>query len=111
MNKNQFQQGDVCYERIDKLPEGVTPVKRTHEKGHILAAGEATGHHHTITVPKIDDMDAIRTADGGWLLTLRAEGTLVHQEHKPIVVPIGTYRIGHEREKDWFSLAVRKVVD
>lgn len=105
----QFRhQGDVP---IYPYSGEVTGEQVKHNGSLTLAWGEATGHHHTITVPKIEDMDAVKLPDGGWLLTLRSEGTLVHQEHKPIIVPAGTYRIGHEREKDWFALSVRKVVD
>ena len=110
-NINTFKvrhQGDVV---IHEYTKEITGEKVEHNGSLTLAWGEATGHHHTISVPKIDDMDAVRLPDGGWLLTLRAEGTLVHQEHKPIVIPVGTYRIGHEREFDHFSMAVRKVVD
>lgn len=105
----QFRhQGDVP---IYPFSGEIVGEKVTHDGSVTLAYGEATGHHHTIHVPKIDDMDAVKTADGGWILTLRSEGTLRHQEHKPIVIPAGTYRIGREREKDWFALSVRKVVD
>lgn len=106
--KQYRHQGDVT---IHEFSEKIEGEKVNHNGSLTLAFGEATGHHHTISVPKIDDMDAVKTSDGGWLLTLRAEGTLVHQEHKPIVIPVGTYRIGHEREKDWFALTTRRVVD
>jgi len=107
--KTQFRmQGDVPIYPYSGTVEG-TKVK--HNGSLTLAFGEATGHHHTINVPKIDDMDAVKLPDGGWLLTLRAEGTLVHQEHLPIKVPIGTYRIGREREFDHFQNVARKVVD
>lgn len=107
--KTQFRhQGDVTIVPFSGKIEG---EKVKHNGSLTLAWGEATGHHHTISVPKIDDMEAVRLPDGGWLLTLKAPGTLVHQEHKPIVVPMGTYRIGHEREYDWFATVVRRVID
>lgn len=96
---------------IHEFSGEVKGEKVKHNGSLTLAFGEATGHHHTITVPKIDDMEAVRLPDGGWLLTLKAEGTLVHQEHNPIVLPIGKYRIGHEREFDWFQKVARKVID
>lgn len=107
-NQQFLHQGDVPIYPYSGKVEG---EKVKHAGSVTLAYGEATGHHHTISVPNIEDMDAVKLPDGGWLLTLRAEGTLLHQEHLPIIVPPGTYRIGREREKDWFSLATRKVVD
>lgn len=101
-------QGDIpCY----PYSGSVTGERVKHNGSLTLALGEATGHHHTIHVPKIEDMDAVKTADGGWILTLRAPGVLKHQEHRDIILVPGVYRIGHEREKDWFSLATRHVVD
>ena len=101
-------QGDVPFYPYDGEIKG---EKFNHNGSVTLALGEATGHHHTIYVPKPEDMNAVKTADGGWILTLKAEGVIKHQEHLPIVIPIGTYRIGREREKDWFSLSTRKVID
>lgn len=101
-------QGDVpCYPHKGK----VSGEKVKHDGKLTLALGEATGHHHTVYVPKIEDMEAYKTANGGWILKLRTEGIIRHQEHKEIVLPPGTYRVGREREMDWFQKAVRKVVD
>lgn len=108
MKRQFFHQGDVpCFPHTGKI----TGKKVKHNGSLTLAYGEATGHHHTISVPNIEDMDAVRTPDGGWLLTLRAAGTIRHQEHHPITLPAGKYRIGREREYDWFALAVQRVID
>jgi len=101
-------QGDVPIYPYDGEVKGETVA---HNGSLTLAWGEATGHHHTIHVPNIEDMDAVRTSDGGWILTLRAEGVLKHQEHQPITIAPGKYRIGREREYDPFSKSVRKVID
>jgi hypothetical protein len=82
-----------------------------HNGSVILALGETTGHKHVITVPKIDDMEARKLADGSWLLTLKSEGTLTHEEHGTLKVAPGRYRFGGEREFDWFQKATRKVID
>lgn len=82
----------------------------THNGTFVLALGEATGHHHRIEVADVNDMEIVET-DGGFILTLKKEATITHQEHLPIKLAPGVYRSGHEREKDWFSLSTRKVVD
>lgn len=89
----------------------ITGEKVAHNGSLILAWGEATGHNHTITVPNIEDMEAVHLPNGGWLLSLKAEGVVTHQEHHPIKLAPGKYRIGHEREMDWFSLSTRQVID
>ncbi len=55
-------------------------------------------------------MTIVKT-DGGYILTLKSEATITHQEHLPIILAPGVYRSGHEREMDWFSLATRRVID
>lgn len=105
---NYAHQGDVTFHPYKKKIVG---EKTQHNGSLTLAWGEATGHNHVVTVPDITDMDAIRLPDGGWLLTLRAPGTIRHQEHHPITLAPGKYRVGGEREKDWFALSTRRVVD
>ncbi len=100
-------QGDIpCFPFEGKV-EG---QKINHNGSFVIALGEATGHHHRISVINPDDME-IRKVVGGYILTLKSEATIEHQEHLPIVLAPGKYRTGHEREKDWFSLTVRAVVD
>jgi hypothetical protein len=104
----QFKhQGDIpCYPFTGTV-EGKTI---THKGSFVLALGEATGHHHKITVANPSDLE-IDQVEGGYIITLKSEATITHQEHLPIVLAPGKYRTGHEREKDWFSLATRRVID
>ncbi len=38
-------QGDVLFERVDRLPSGAVPTKR---EGDVVVAHSETGHHHSI---------------------------------------------------------------
>lgn len=105
--KNIYRHGDVNLVPTKKVKGEL----QTHDGSFILAWGEATGHNHTITVNDPTKMKVHKLKNGAWLLTLEDVGTLVHPEHKPLEIPIGTYRVGGEREKDWFSMAVRRVID
>lgn len=105
---NTYRHGDVDISPIEKV-EG---EKLKHKGSFILAEGETTGHNHVITVLNVEDMDVYKTSDGGYILTLRAEGTLTHPEHKPLSIPKGNHYIGKEREVDHFAGSVtRKVID
>lgn len=106
--KNTFKhQGDIpCFPFEGKI----TGEKITHNGSFILALGEATGHNHKIVVDRPADME-IRKVEGGYILVLKSEAVIEHQEHHSIVLSPGTYRTGHEREFDWFQLVARKVVD
>lgn len=60
----------------------------------MLAEGEATGHAHAI-----HERDARTFTNGGerFLLT-RSRAQLIHEEHRPIEVPAGAWRVLVQRE-------------
>ena len=96
--------GDLFLRPVQKIEGKVIDNKGS----FILAEGETTGHKHVITSPKME----IRQADNGrYYIHLEEEGKLTHEEHKTITIQPGDYEVINEREKDWFSLAVKKVVD
>lgn len=103
-NNNWFHQGDIVFVPFNGKVSG---EKQNHPGSFIVGYGEATGHHHKV---HSDDMQVLKT-DKGYILVLGSEGRVTHQEHKDIVLAPGTYAIEHEREKDWFGLVVRRVVD
>lgn len=79
-----------------------------------FAEGEATGHLHTLHVPSLDDMEWYKLPDGGYIVRLHTQGYATHPEHSiktDLVVPPGMYTVKQRREKDWFSLIVRQVID
>lgn len=104
---NYAHQGDIIF---SPSQEKLLGKKEQHNGSYIVGYGEATGHHHTVSVANPADMEIVKI-DGGFVLRLNAEGIVKHQEHKPIRLAPGTYRIGHEREMDWFSKATRNVID
>jgi len=107
--KNKFSmQGDVP---IYPYEGEITGELKKHNGSFILAYGEKTGHHHTISVAEPSTMEIRELPNGNFILDLKAKATIKHQEHLDIQVLPGIYRIGREREKDWFSLSVRKVID
>ena len=74
-----------------------------HTGSVVLALGEKTGHKHVLSTLHANDLEAWKELEGGWIITLKTEGTLVHNEHGTISIPAGTYRVGQEREVDWFA--------
>lgn len=101
-------QGDVFLIRVEDRPNGLNTVSRENGK-LILAEGEATGHHHAIA-----DTEAELWQDPkNEVLYLEAtkEVTLTHQEHKPITIAPGNYKVGIVQEYDYFLEEARKVVD
>ena len=79
-----------------------------------FATGEATNHHHEIHVKNPEDMLLTKMPDGSYMVELREVGWITHHEHSmkgDLIVQPGRYKMYQRREMDWFSLAVRKVID
>lgn len=104
---NHLRHGDVPLHKTDKV-EG---DKQNHEGSVILAWGETTGHNHQLTVENPTDLEVYKITDNEWTLVLKSEGKLTHPEHKTLTIPPGTWRVGREREVDWFTQTTRKVID
>lgn len=100
-----FRQGDVLIKEIESIPE--TAKKANPKNGKwILAEGEATGHHHAITL-----MTGILFIDELNRMFLHTEKSceLTHQEHGPITIPAGNFEVIRQRE--YTPEAIRNVAD
>lgn len=103
----KYRHGDVTFHTVKKVSGELVQ----HDGSYVVAYGEATGHHHTLTVKDPVDLEIRKDAEGRMFFVLHKEGTLTHEEHGPIVVAPGTYEQKQEREYDWFALETRRVVD
>lgn len=85
-----------------------------HNGEYTFAEGEATGHFHKVIVRNKENMIFTKLANGGYMVELKEEGIVTHPEHSmksDLVVAPGRYILKQRREKDWFQLVTRKVVD
>lgn len=88
-----YRQGDVLLERVSSVPAGKR-VKA--ESGRlILARGEVTGHHHSIPA---QCGTLVRDEGGTTYLTIDQLTAVEHQEHAPIDLEPGDYRVTLQRE-------------
>lgn len=93
-----YRQGDVLIIPVDQgdLP-ACAPVPRDRKGRMVLARGEATGHAHVVGGPGVqlladlDDPDLM-------FLEVPAHARLSHEEHGPIPLPSGHYRVVRQRE-------------
>lgn len=103
---NAYRQGDVVIKKIEKLPDQEFKKK----KELVLAEGEQTGHMHRIVKGKVELLvSMVNTVM--FLKVLSDYATLFHEEHEDVVLPEGDYEVIIQREFDWFSEEVRRVVD
>lgn len=98
--------GDVILERVDSLPKDFKKMEKS--KDGALAYGELTGHLHQLQGANFD----LRTnKDGIKFLHVLEPTPVKHQEHSPIMIPPGDYKIGIQQEYDPFTKRARQVVD
>lgn len=96
-----YQQGDVLIKETDEV--------RGEKLNHLtLAQGTKTGHHHTVTKGKAE---LYKDGDDLFLKVEGKTATLTHQEHKPIPIKKGIYKIEIVKEYDHFAEEARNVAD
>lgn len=95
-NRQPLAQGDVLLIPVDAVPEGATVVPRDHGRV-VLAYGEVTGHAHAIVAPEAE-ATLLTTEQNERFLRLVSPQVLVHEEHGPIGVGPGTWRVTPQRE-------------
>jgi len=115
-----YRQGDVLLERLSSLPTRIGTNER------LLVRGEGRNHGHFIKGEGVEILQAKAdelTAGGGLVtqyLNIESEVALEHllidsgewtQEHAPIMIPPGKYRVIKQREFNPYSKAIRAVRD
>lgn len=105
-----YRHGDVLFERVESIDRRNIREKSEDEKLGIVQRGESTGHADVI-----EDMPAagveLFSDRRARFLTAEKEFTITHEEHKPLTLPPGNYKIRIAREFDYLRQAARMVVD
>lgn len=114
MKKLQFQQGDVCiFSAVIPFPtiaieKNCPNHKVVKVQGNVLREGEATGHAHAI---EGTDFQLYKLGQRLFTRILSGDCRVVHEEHKPINLPIGDYEVTPVHEYDHFREEARYVRD
>ncbi len=97
-----YRHGDLLMVAVDRIPATCREIDRD-----ILAEGEVTGHAHRIHGATVledgEDLTYLRITDEGAIVT--------HEEHGPLSLPPGYYRVVHQREYDPYEEAAWRVQD
>lgn len=97
-------QGDLLFERVPDVPPSGTRVTSSADGAIVVAEGEMTGHRHRFydsVVMFRDDALAWDIPSGlyvGHVSVDTPEARLLHEEHAPLVLPRGTWRVRRQRE-------------
>lgn len=102
--KELRRQGDVLLMPVASIPKNANQQKT---KGRIvLAHGEVTGHAHTVDGQRAK----LSIAEGGvTYLTVEQLTEVRHQEHAPVTLEPGKYKVVRQRE--YTPEAIRNVQD
>lgn len=103
------QQGDVTLELIQSMPSGVKIINAK-SRGFVLMEGKVTGHAHCIaeTDPSICEL---YEKDGVLFVKASKIVTITHEEHNPMTLEPGIWKIGQVKEFDYLQNMVRSVID
>ena len=101
-----WRQGDVFIQAIGAIPSSARAAPLPHGT---LVHGELTGHSH-----RVDNLDSATVFSGQTpnelFLEVKAKlARIVHEEHAPIQLAPGSYRVWRQRE--YSPEAIRVVVD
>ena len=97
-----WRHGDVLIQACAGIPTEATRLPHL-----ILAKGELTGHAHQIQERGAAEL--FRHDETLYLRVTANRATLTHQEHAPILLDRGTYRVWVQRE--YSPQRIRRVVD
>jgi hypothetical protein len=105
-------QGDILVERVDDAPVSGRLLHRADAGAVVVAEGELTGHHHKlfgcVTLYR-DDALARDIPDNLYIGHLRVKGPaarLEHEEHAPINLEEGTYRVRRQRHLEPMDVGI-----
>lgn len=97
-----WRHGDVFVDQCSKIPDAATKLPHC-----ILAKGEITGHAHRVKERGVAEL--FRSDDAMFLRVTGDTATLIHEEHAPIVLGRGSYRVWIQRE--YSPQEIRRVID
>ena len=99
-----YAQGDLLIERVEDVEPTGSILKADATGALVLAEGELTGHRHAIfdrATMFRDDILAREIPAGLYVGHVKVEGspvTIRHEEHAPILLSEGIYRVRRQRE-------------
>ena len=102
-NKGQLRQGDLLFVKLDGTwqSEKTRQSKLLPSRTNIIAAGEATGHNHTLVVePDTDNLAQLFFTESGVPVVVveKGEAQVVHEEHDAQKLEEGSWVVIRQQE-------------
>lgn len=113
MKTFQIRQGDVFVQAAPAIPAGAVEIPM--QRRIVLALGEVTGHAHAIYPTSGETLPAaLWDAGAERFLQVLARCTIQHEEHAPIALEPGIYRVskfGIGTQREYSPEELRSVAD
>ena len=107
-------QGDIMVEQVDNAEKPNRVIQSVSDGSVIIAEGEATGHQHrifgSVTLYRDDALGREIPSDL-YVAHLRVDSPtarLEHDEHAPITLPQGTYRVRRQRHLEPTDIGIHE---
>lgn len=109
-------QGDVAFETIAALPDGLKKRNIAKLGDSILARGEFSDHAHFAT----GEVEVLDAEDGTMYLDVKGEAEIQHllessgvwtKEHKPLKLTPGYYKVELQNQYNPYAKAIERVRD
>ncbi len=110
----QYRQGDILLEETDDLPAGLAGLPAASITESPIALASGARHSHTLMPgPHLLALCLPENRSGmpDYLVIGPAGARLLHDEHAPIDLPPGRYRVIRQREYDPIAAGTRLVCD
>lgn len=107
--RRSYRQGDVLLVSCAEIPVSARP-EASEDDRIVLARGEFTGHAHVMAAGRVCHFRDDGTGSGFVRIEGAAPAALTHEEHAPLMVPPGSYRVVRQREYQPRALP-RAVID
>ena len=102
-----YRQGDILIVPVSEMPSQAKPLPRQGDR-LVLAEGEVTGHAHAV-VDELAELVCVSGEIDRWLRTGPRGATVTHEEHAPIMLPTGDYRV--MRQLEYTPSEIQRVAD
>lgn len=96
-----YQQGDVLLFKVNKIPANLKE-----RKDQTVAFGEVTGHSH-----RMKGKAKVFNKNKDTFVDVSEPSNIEHEEHKPIKIPKGKYKIKIVKERNHFLNVTQYVRD
>lgn len=102
----EYRHGDISFHKIKEIPSGVKKLE-VKDNTFNLKEGEATGHFHRLK----GDFEIYQDNEGRYVLDVKNDSHLTHEEHDTIIIEKGIYIQEQEIEYCPFEKRLNQIKD